>query len=200
MTNHFKRLHGERGFSLAELMLTLGVATIVGGMAAATMTDARRTMAGDGAMRLVMNELTTAREMAMTQHRNVEVQFIGGMWVRLIRRELDSTTTVLRSVALEGNMKFSLVPSIPDTPDNFGNGSAVSFGSALTFQFNGEGALIDGGGTPINGTVFMSYGQKLYSYRAVTVLGSTGRVRGFKAGYRLNPSTGGYTFAGWNRV
>src|SRR3981189_239610 len=101
MANHLKRLNNERGVSLMELMLTMAVATIVGGMAAATMTDSRRTMAGDGAMRLVMNELNTARGMAMTQRRNVELKFVGGVWVRTYRHELDNTTTLLRSVALE---------------------------------------------------------------------------------------------------
>ena len=193
MTNHLKRLNNERGYSLMELMLTLAVATIVGGMAAATMTDSRRTMAGDGAMRLIMNELNTAREMAMTQRRNVEVQFIGGMWIRTFRHELNNSTTVLRSVALEGNMKFSLVPGVPDTPDGFGNASAINFGPATIIQFNPEGALIDGGGTPINGSIFLTWGTKALAYRAVTILGTTGRSRGYKW---MNPPTG----TGWQRI
>jgi Tfp pilus assembly protein FimT len=193
MTNHLKRLNNERGVSLMELMLTMAVATIVGGMAAATMTDSRRTMAGDGAMRMVMNELNTAREMAMTQRRNVEVQFVGGIWVRTFRHELNNTTTVLRSVALEGNMTFSLVPTVPDTPDGFGAGSGVSFGQAAIYQFNGDGALVDGGGTPINGTVFLSFAQKGITARAITILGSTGRVRGYKWMTNQNGT-------GWQRV
>jgi prepilin-type N-terminal cleavage/methylation domain-containing protein len=201
MTNHLERLKNERGVSLMELMLTLAVAAIVGGMAAATMTDSRRTMAGDGAMRLVMAELNGAREIAMTQRHLVEVQFIGGMWIKTIRHELaNNQITVLHTVALEGNMQFSLVPNIPDTPDGFGNGTAVAFGQAQSIQFNGDGSLVDSGGTVVNGTVFMSFLQRLHSFRAVTILGSTGRVRAYKAGYTISPTTGAYVFTGWNRV
>ena len=193
MTNHFKRLHTERGVSLVEMMLTMAVFAIVGGMAAATMTSSRRALQSDGAMRTVMSELNSARETALTQRRNVQVQFVGGNWIRVIRLELNNTTTVLRSVALEGNMTFALVAGVPDTPDLFGNGSPVAFGAAASIQFNGEGALVDGGGTPINGTVFMSFGGKAPSCRAVTVLGSTGRVRGYKW---ISTQTG----SGWYRV
>src|SRR5215467_4788913 len=139
MTNPMKRLTDERGVSLTEMMLTLAVAAIVTGMAAALTADSRRASQGDGAMRLVMAELNTARETAMTQRRIVEVQFLGGMWIKTIRHELTlNQTTVLHTVALEGNMQFSLVPNIPDTPDGFGNLSAVSFGSALSIQFDGD--------------------------------------------------------------
>jgi prepilin-type N-terminal cleavage/methylation domain-containing protein len=194
MTNSSRQLSNERGVSLTEMMLTLAVAAIVTGMAAALVTDSRRASQGDGAMRLVMAELNTARETAMTQRRIIEVQFLGGMWIKTIRHELTlNQTTVLHTVALEGNMQFSLVPNIPDTPDGFGNGSAVAFGSALSIQFNGDGSLVDSGGTPVNGTVFLSFAQKALTYRAVTVLGSTGRVRGYKWISNQNGS-------GWSRI
>jgi len=193
MTNSSRQLSNERGVSLTEMMLTLAVAAIVTGMTTALTADSRRASQGDGAMRLVMAELNTARETAMTQRRLVEVQFLGGMWIKTIRHELDNSTTVLHTVALEGNMQFSLVPNVPDTPDLFGNNAAVAFGAAQLIEFNGDGALIDAGGTPVNGTVFLSFAQKAISYRAVTVLGSTGRVRGYKWISNQNGS-------GWSRV
>ena len=51
-------------------------------------------------------------------------------------------------------------------------------------MFNTEGMLVDSGGIPVNGTVFLLIptdgGFQQGSYRAVTVLGATGRVRGFR--------------------
>ena len=193
MTNSCRRLSDERGVTLTELMLTLAVAAIVSGMAAALMTDSRRAGQGDGAMRLVMAELNAARETAMTQRRSVQVQFLGGMWIKTIRLEVNNSTTVLHTVALEGNMQFNVIPTIPDTPDAFGNASGVAFGAAQSIQFNGDGALVDSGGTPVNGTVFLSFMQKAITYRAVTVLGSTGRVRGYKW---ISTQSG----SGWSRV
>lgn len=194
--NHLPdRMRSERGITLIETMMTLGIMAIVGGMAAAQMSTVRRSMQGDGAMRLVMSEITTAREMAMTQRRLMEVQFIGGNWVRIVRHELtNNQTTIVHSVALEGGVTFSLVPQVPDTPDAFGNSSALAFGAAQILLFNGEGSLVDSSGSPINGTVFLSISSRPESARAVTVLGSTGRVRGYRWA-ASNPNA-----PGWNRV
>jgi len=175
------RLRSQHGISLLEVMVTVSIMAIVGSMAAANMTDSRRSMQSDGAMRIVMSELNGARDMAMTERRNMEVQFAGGNWVRVIRHEAPGiATTLLRSVALESNATFSLAVGVPDTPDAFGAAAPVSFGAAQTIMFGTDGMLIDGNGNPVNGTVFLAIAGQPASARAVTVLGSTGRIRGYK--------------------
>ena len=77
-------------------------------------------------------------------------------------------------------MQYGLIAGIGDTPDGFGNGTATSFGAAPVIMFSTDGALIDGGGAPVNGTVFVTIPSVSMYFRAVTVLGSTGRVRGYK--------------------
>ena len=190
MTKFLATTRSERGASLIELMLTVGVMAVVGSMGTAKMTGARRAMQSDSAMRAVMTELNTAREMAVTQRRNMEIQFLGGNWVRIVRHEAPGVaTTVLHSIALEGGAGFSLTTGVPDTPDAFGNGAAVAFGSAQTFMFGTDGTLMDGSGNPLNGTVFLAIPNTPLSARAVTVLGATGRVRGYK-----------WYGTGWTRV
>ena len=177
----FFRLRSQSGLSLLEMMVTVSIMGIVGTMAAANMTDSRRSMQSDGAMRLVMSELNTARDMAMAQRRNMEVQFVGGNWVRIIRHEAPGVaTTLLRNVALESNATFSIAPGVPDTPDAFGAAAPVAFGGALSIMFGTDGMLIDGNGNPVNGTVFLAIAAQEKTARAVTVLGTTGRVRGYK--------------------
>jgi Tfp pilus assembly protein FimT len=170
----------ERGVSLIDTMVTLAVLGIVASMATMQVTTVRRGLVGDGAMRLVMAQLTTAREMAITQRRNMEVQFVGNNWVQIIRNDLPSGTTVVGNVAMEGNVRYSLVPSVPDTPDLFGNSTAIAFGNATKIMFAPSGALVDNNGAPVNGTVFLSFAGMTESYRAVTVMGSIGRVRGWR--------------------
>ena len=47
--------------------------------------------------------------------------------------------------------------------------------------FQSDGELVDGATfQPINGTVFLGFPGKNTSARAITVLGGTGRVRGWK--------------------
>ena len=174
-------MKSQRGFSLLEIMVTVSITAIVGGMATAQMGPTRRSLQGDGAMRLVMTQLNTAREMAITQRLNMELQFVGGNWVRIIRHEAPGiATTVLSSVALESGETFSLAAGVPDTPEAYGNLNAVGFGAAQVIMFTTDGTLIDENGNPLNGTVFLSIPNSPQSVRAVAVLGATGRVRGYK--------------------
>jgi hypothetical protein len=47
--------------------------------------------------------------------------------------------------------------------------------------FQSDGELVDGATfQPINGTVFIGFPNQATASRAVTVLGATGRVRGWK--------------------
>jgi prepilin-type N-terminal cleavage/methylation domain-containing protein len=189
MTRFIHRARSQRGFSLLEIMAVLAIMGIVGGMATASMTSSRRAMQGDGAMRLLMGELALAREMAVTQRRDMQIKFVGTNWVQVIRQEIPAGTKVLESVYFEGNVQFALIPGIGDTPDGFGTANGVAFGLTQSLTFNTEGTLVDDAGNPINGTVFLSIANIKQSQRAVTVMGSTGRVRGYK-----------WTGTGWNRV
>jgi len=179
--NRHNPAQSQQGFSLLETMAALSVAAAVASMATATIVTARRAIQGDGAMRIVMTQLNQAREMALTQRRFMEVQFVGNNEIRIVRHEAPgNATTVLASVVLESNAQFALTPGVPDTPDAFGAASAVSFGLAQAVMFNTDGTLIDTNGSPINGSIFLSIFNQTGSTRAVTVLGATGRVRCYK--------------------
>lgn len=172
----------QRGVTLIEMLLVLGIMGVVGAMGAAQIAEARRSMQGDGAMRLVMSQFNIAREMAVTQRRNMELRFVGTNWMQIVRREVPAGTTTLFSQAFEGSVTFRIVPTVTtDTPDGFGRASAVAFGSSTTsIMFSSDGTLIDQSGNPLNGTVFLAVVNVAKSQRAVTVLGATGRVRGYK--------------------
>jgi prepilin-type N-terminal cleavage/methylation domain-containing protein len=181
MTRFLTRARSQAGFTLIEVMVTLSISAIVGAMATAQLTQVRRTIQSDSAMRAVMAEMNTARDMAVMQRRNMELQFTGGNWVRVIRHEAPGiATTALRGVALESNATFALTPGLPDTPDAFGNIKAVAFGAAQSIMFGTDGTLIDEGGNPLNGTVFLTINGQQQSARAVTILGATGRIRGYR--------------------
>ena len=181
MKTFVQRTRSAAGVTLIEMMVSLSIMAVVGSMATAKMTDVRRTIQSDAAMRAVMAEMNTARDMAMTQRRNMEVQFVGGNWIRVIRHEAPGiVTTPLRGVALESNATFGLTAGVPDTPDAFGNPNAVAFGAAQSVMFGTDGTLIDENGNPLNGTVFLTIPGQPGSARAVTVLGATGRIRGYR--------------------
>jgi hypothetical protein len=123
--------------------------------------------------------LTSAREMAISQTRNIIVQ-VANDRITLLRDEPGPNVTLLRIVPLEYDIKFKLYTGMPDTPDTFGAGSEDDFGTATSVRFTSDGSLIDQLGVPVNGTIFMGYLNNRQTARAVTIFGGTGRVRGFR--------------------
>ena len=199
MNSFLPRTGSQRGVTLVEMLLVLAVMGIVGAMGVAQLVDVNRSMKGDGAMRLVMSQLAQAREMAITQRRTMEINFVGGAggnWLQVIRHnQPGNTPETLSSVAFEGNVGYRLISSVTtDTPDGFGLSGPLSFGTATTYTFSSDGTFIDQSGNPLNGTIFLSTANVLKSQRAVTIMGGTGRVRAFK--WTCNSSN----VCGWTRV
>jgi prepilin-type N-terminal cleavage/methylation domain-containing protein len=182
------RLREERGISLVEMMVAVAIIGALTSMAVIQIGAVRPGFEADGAMRVVMMHLNQAREIAISQRRQVQVEFPtalvaqgqNGGWVKVTRFNLPMGTTVLANVPFEGGVRYGLWAGVQDTPDGFGNAQAVNFGAALAVMFNPEGMLVDNAGNPTNGSVFLLIPGQQGSYRAVTILGSTGRVRGFR--------------------
>ena len=110
----------------------------------------------------------------------VTMRFVGARVLELRRQNLPTGTTLLRSFTLAGGVVFHINAPAVDTPDAFGAAAPVSFGSASRVFFNSDGMLVDQAGSPVNGTIFVALPEHPESARAVSVLGSTGRVRGFR--------------------
>lgn len=186
-TDHTHGGGGERGFSLIETLVVASLSMVLMAMALVQINTSRATMNADNAMRLIMTELNRARDTAVAQRRNVQVTFANGNEIRMARLEIPLGSTPLRRAIMEGNIRFLLPSGTPDTADAFGAGSALDFDGNGTVIFNGDGMMVDSSGTVINGTVFLAAPNDQFATRAVTILGSTGRVRAYK---RLNSTWG----------
>lgn len=172
---------GERGVSVIETLLVLGLFAVVSGMAVFQIGAARPAMRGDSAMRVVMAQMRTARELAITERRYMRVTFTSPNKVEIVREEVPGpSTTVVGSTQLEGGMGYRLVTGVPDTPDAFGLGGAIDFGTATNVKFTPDGTMVNQDGTTTNGSVYLAIANTALSARAITVLGSTGRIRGYR--------------------
>ena len=133
----------------------------------------------------VMGQLRSARGIAIAQRRNVQVQFVGTNVIQITRLNQPSGTTLLNTVPLQGLMQFFVFTTLPDTPDGFGNASAVYFeglpGGPTMMLFQSDGTFVDNAGNVINGTVFLGVPTDITTARAVTVMGATGRIRAYRA-------------------
>jgi prepilin-type N-terminal cleavage/methylation domain-containing protein len=166
----------SRGFTVLELLVVVAIM----GLGLAVMISplvVRGARADSGASRLAAT-LRTAREQAVSQRRNVRVAFTNNNQITVTRVNVPATsTTVLSTVYLEDGITFQRFNGVLDTPDGFGNGTAVSFGSATTIQFTSEGTFVDQNGDPVNGTVQVARYDDPTSLRAVTIFGPTALIR-----------------------
>jgi prepilin-type N-terminal cleavage/methylation domain-containing protein len=173
----------QHGYSAIELLLVLAIMGVVMGVAMFQIGAARPAFKGDGAMRIVMAQLNSARELSISQRRQMQVNFIAPNTIQIVREEVPSGTTTLSTIPIEGGLSFGLIAGVGDTPDAFGisgGATGIAFGAATAIVFNSDGTVIDQNGNPLNGTVFMAIPATNLSFRAITVFGSTARIRGYK--------------------
>lgn len=181
MDNHpAPRTASDAGFTLVETLLIVALVGIISGITIIAFQAALRQLRADSNVRIVTWQLQTAREMAMSQRRDVEVQFVAPRGIATIRREIPNGTTLLSTVYLEGNVQFHVFPSLPDTPDGFGNATALSFSAATSLLFTSEGAFVDQAGRALNGSIFFGVPSQTETARAITIFGATGRVRSYR--------------------
>lgn len=182
---HNNRSVAERGFTFVELVIAVGIVAILASAAVMVSPLAIRTAAADSSLQAVVKELREAREQAIADRRNILVEFLAPNQIRITRRDVDAGvevgTTVLETVTIEGRLQFGLVDGVPDTPDGFGNGTAIDFAEAESYMFTSEGSFVDQTGDPLNGTVFLApvTGDQQMA-RAVTIFGPTALVRGYR--------------------
>jgi prepilin-type N-terminal cleavage/methylation domain-containing protein len=176
------------GFTLVELIITVGVISVVMVGATAVMPGMLKASRADGSAMLVLNTLRLARDRAISERRNMQLIFTAPNHIQVAREEITVpatvpvTTTVIMNVYLENGQKFLKFTELADTPDQFGLvNSPLAFGptqgTAPTIMFTSEGTLMDPSGDSINGTVFIGTAGNVTSARAITIFGPTALVR-----------------------
>lgn len=176
---------------MVELMVALTIILIVSAVAVTTLTPNMQQARVDSEMREVIDTFRLAREFAIENRRYVQISFPANNQIQVT--QLNTLTpgaggvnTVLTTVTLAPPLVFNL-DGMPDTPDGYGNGGPILFEGILNgpvggMVFQSDGEFLDGATfLPINGSVFMGMPGQQSTARAVTVLGTTGRVRGWKS-------------------
>jgi hypothetical protein len=167
---------------MTELAVTVALVGILTAMATLVMPGIAGPARADAALNQVVSQLRRAKELAVTQRRDMEVRFVGTNEIQVVRHDVPNGTTLVSTVLLENGLTFRLTAGLPDTPDRFGSAAAVAFGTATTLLFRSEGIFTDANANldPLNGTVFLGVPNQPVMSRAVTVFGPTGLVRGYR--------------------
>jgi prepilin-type N-terminal cleavage/methylation domain-containing protein len=170
----------QSGFSLVEIVLTVAILAVMFGLAAGvTMSTVNATRA-DGSTVAVLNILDLARTQATSERREMQLVFTLPNKIEIFRVEVPAGTTLVATRILENQQEFLKFTGVPDTPDAFGNASAIWFGATPTIRFTSDGSLLDSSGDPVNGSLFLGVQNKRETARAVTIFGATGLVRTWK--------------------
>jgi Tfp pilus assembly protein FimT len=196
--NRTKR-SSEAGFTLAELMIVVGVTTVVMGMAVVVMPNMVKQAKSDSATEGLVGTLRLARDRAIAERRNMDLVFTHPNQLKVVREEIiynsvtgtwsssptGTTNPTLIDTTLENNQKFVYLSATGDTLDGFGlTNKPLAFGTTPaatpTIMFTSEGTLVDAAGDPINGTIFLATGTDVLTARAVTIFGPTGLVKVWK--------------------
>jgi hypothetical protein len=203
---------------MVEIVTVLAILMVLMAFAVISTRISTQNAKANSAAATVVSQMRAARELAISRRRNVLVTFTTPNQIQMSVQTLTGETpaaTIAPAYLNDnapGGAQFYVFPSLPDTPMGFGNSSssginfqATSGGTAgLSVLFNSSGALVGttattgfssvGSSNPINASIFLGFPGQLSTARAITVLGTTGRVRSY---YWAGPNTGG-TSSNWS--
>lgn len=181
-------------------MITVSISLILTGVAAITLQPTLAQQRVNDAYNTTLTSLRRAREAAASDMRVYVVSFSpavtganpnGGT---IAVTQNTTTGTPLFTVTLPADVTFHVEPGVPTsnttaptTPDGFGT-AAYTFdfdqndpsGGASTIYFYPDGSARDINGNINNGVVYLGRPGSLNTCRAVTLWGSTSRIRGWR--------------------
>jgi prepilin-type N-terminal cleavage/methylation domain-containing protein len=166
-----------RGFTLAEVMVTLAVFMTASAIAVPPLWSAVTAYRADGQAQRLVGLLQLGRETAITRQRDVQLLLEpAARRARLVLRD-GGNETVIREVALEDGVEFRQFPGFGDTPAAFGAAAPIDFNGADPLLFISDGTLVDDTDLPINGTIFLGIAGRPASARALAINGATARAQ-----------------------
>jgi len=202
--------HRMLGFSLLEMVTVVAIALIASSVFFISLMPALKNIRATNAFNSVLASLRQAHDRSVAERGVLLVTFTSPGTVTISQ----PNTTVCqggggsvgswfttRTVTLPTDMQFQVDSNLPTAaPDSFGTGKvAIDFdqgvggGGGTTIYFCPDGSARDATNNINNGIVYMERTSDLYSSRAITVWGLSGRIRG----WQLDKSSSG-TY--WRRM
>jgi prepilin-type N-terminal cleavage/methylation domain-containing protein len=199
--------YGTRGFSLLEMMIVVALFLTVVAITFISLQPALSDARANQAFNYVLMQLRQARQRAVTERKQYIVCFgvaapngaltpLGAPTAQSIQMfRWDAGTALSSAVQISANslpfdMLFQTVAGLPNTgatvPDGFGTGATaidldqgVAGGTNNQVMFMPDGSAHDTNGSSNSGIVYVGRNGDLYSSRAITLYGATGRIRGW---------------------
>lgn len=189
----------QKGFSLLELMVAICIILILAAVGFISLQPMLKRSHVDSGYETTLMALRNTRNLAITQSHEYYVVFNpAGFPAGTIQIQYQppavggGAAPPLQQVitySLPADVNFGVLSGFPGaTPDGFGSGgTAIDLGQSLAGSpmnyvvFMPDGSARDQVGNFNNGVVYLTPADNnIYNSRAVTVWGSTGRIRGWR--------------------
>jgi type II secretory pathway pseudopilin PulG len=195
-----KEKRSSRGFSTLEIVVVLGIVIILSAAAILNIMPSLRKSKADAALEMVLGEMRRAHERAIDERRIYRFTFVAPQTIQLevgtpanLQARITGSAAAFAQaqppLVLPQTIQFLAAPGIPvaagTVPDGFGTGAtAIDFdvdngGGQTQIYFQPDGRALDAQNRINNGVVYLGEPNQLLSSRAVSLFGSTGRVKGW---------------------
>jgi prepilin-type N-terminal cleavage/methylation domain-containing protein len=182
----------NRGFTLLEMLVTIGIGLTMAGVTFIALMPMLKTNHVDAAYDTTLSVMRNYRTLSITQSKRYIITFTppGTITVQYwgVGVPVSPAPVTVATFTLPPDIQFAVQPGFPAPgPDGFGaGGTALDFdqgmglGSQNYIMFMPDGSSQDTLGNYNSGVLYLTRPGDLYSSRAVSVFGTTGRVRGWR--------------------
>ena len=172
-----------RGFSLIEILLVTALVVIVGGVSMMIIGPALEARNVEMAVRTVSTQMSRARQFSVDARRRTRVTFTTPGTITVDQQAPVSqggAWTQVSTVELPGDMELEIDGSVSTGPEGFATSQVADFSGASQIFFLPDGSAVTSAGILSNGVVYVAQPSKVETTRAVTLFGSTGRIKRYK--------------------
>jgi type II secretory pathway pseudopilin PulG len=181
------RMKDIRGFSLMEILLVTGLVAVVGAFSMIIIGPALEARNVEMAVRTVSTQMSRARQFSVDARRRTRVTFTTPSTITVDEQAPVSqggAWTQVSTIELPGDMELGVDGSLPGAPAPGGSTypitQAANFGISQESEvfFMPDGSAVTSAGILTNGVVYLVQpSNSMNTSRAVTLFGSTGRVK-----------------------
>src|SRR5215469_12200624 len=189
-----------RGVSLLEAIAGIAIAMIATAISFISLQPMLKQQHVTTAYNETLTAMRRARDQAAADMRVYVVSFAAPGTITVTQN--NTTGPVLLTTVIPTDVTFHVESGLPTsnttaptTPDAFGTAAyAIDFdqgvgpGGSTTIYFQPDGTALDINGNINNGVLYMGRPGEIYSSRAITLWGATGRLRGWR--YYQTPTAG----------
>lgn len=185
---------GMRGFSLTEMLIAIAVGITATAFAVVTLQPSLQTAHVATAYNVTLSAMRQARDYAVAQRQVYSVTFSNAAVPNTVIIKQVGNAHVVATYTLPSDVAFTTIAGIPTSatgvPDGFGAGAtAIDFDQGYSngaqalqtvIDFMPDGTGQDVSGNLNSGVIYIAMPGKLFSSRAITFWGATGRMRGWR--------------------